>query len=196
VEVTIQMMLDAANEFEQWPQTITDFGRLIEATQDELIHFAYHRLGNQQDAEDVVQDVFVEAYRDRAKRRHITAVRPYLFRMVGNRCIDLLRSRLRRGTEPIVEESLSTEGDAFSSLAEREQWEEMNRLLDAIPAKESEVIRLRSLSDLSFAEIAKAVGSSVPTVKSRFRYGLDKLRRKVNPKEACDEMHGSKATTD
>ena len=190
------MMLDAATEFEHWPQTITDFDRLIEATQDELIHFAFHRLGNQHDAEDVVQDVYVEAYRDRAKRKHITAVRPYLFRVVGNRCIDLLRSRLRQGAEPIVEDRLSTEDDAFSSLAEREQWEEMNRLLDSIPEKESEVIRLRSFSDLSFAEIAKAVGSSVPTVKSRFRYGLDKLRRKVQPKEVCDEMHCSKATTD
>jgi RNA polymerase sigma-70 factor (ECF subfamily) len=189
-------MLDAAAKLEHWPQTIADFDRLIAATQDELIHFAFHRLGNRHDAEDVIQDIYVESFRDRAKRKHITAVRPYLFRIVGNRCIDLLRSRLRQGAEPIVEDSLSTEGDAFSSLAQREQWEEMNRLLDSIPAKEAEVIRLRAYSDLSFAEIAEVVGSSVPTVKSRFRYGLDKLRRKMHPKEACDEMHCSKTTTD
>jgi RNA polymerase sigma-70 factor (ECF subfamily) len=189
-------MLDAAAEFERWPQSIADFDRLVEATQDDLIHFAFHRLGNRQDAEDVVQDAYVEAFRDRAKRKHITAVRPYLFRIVGNRCIDLFRSRLRQGAEPIVEDSLSTEGDAFSSLAQREQWQQMNRLLDAIPAKEAEVIRLRAYSDLSFAEIAEAVGSSVPTVKSRFRYGLDKLRRKVRPEEACNEVHCSETPTD
>ena len=196
MEVTIQMVPDMATKFEQWPQTITDFDRLIEATQDELIHFAFHRLGNRHDAEDVVQDVYVEAYRDRVKRKHVTAVRPYLYRMVGNRCIDHLRSRLRKGAEPIVEDSPSTECDAFSSLVQREQWEEMNRLLDSIPVKEAEVIRLRAYSELTFAEIAEATGSSEPIVKSRFRYGLEKLRRKVYPKEACDEMHCSKASTD
>lgn len=189
-------MLDSAAEFESWPQTISDFDRLIEATQDELIHFAFHRLGNQQDAEDVVQDVYVEAFRDRTKRKHITAVRPYLFRSVGNRCVDLLRSRSRQQAEPLSEDSLSMEGDALSSIAQREQWEEMNRLLDSIPAREAEVIRLRALSDMTFAEIAVAVGSSTPTAKSRFRYGLEKLRRKVRPKEACDEMRSSETTTD
>jgi RNA polymerase sigma-70 factor (ECF subfamily) len=50
-------------------------------------------------------------------------------------------------------------------------------LLEGIPEREAEVVRLRAYSDLSFAEIASAVGSSVPTVKSRFRYGIGKLRR-------------------
>lgn len=189
-------MLDPTADSERWPQTISDFERLIEATQDELVHFAFHRLGNQQDAEDVVQDVYLEAFRDRTKRKNITAVRPYLFRSVGNRCLDLLRSRLRQKSELLSEDSISAEGDALSSIAQREKRKEMNRLLDLIPAKEAEVIRLRVFSDLTFAEIAEAVGSSTPTVKSRFRYGLEKLRRKMRPEEACDEMRCSESTTD
>lgn len=188
-------MLNAATEFEHWPQSIADFDRLIAATQDELIHFAYHRLGNRQDAEDVVQDAYVEAYRDRAKRKHIAAVRPYLFRVVGNRCIDLLRSSLKQKMEPIVEENFSAEDNTLHTQLQREQWEQISCLLDAIPAKEAEVIRLRTYAELSFAEIAEAVGSSVPTVKSRFRYGLEKLRRKLHPEEVCDEMHGSATAT-
>lgn len=130
----------------------------------------------------IVQDVYVEAYRDRAKRKHITRVRPYLFRMVGNRCVDLLRARSRHAEEPVGEEDASANDDAFSSLAAREEAEALSRLMDSIPQKEAEVIRLRAFSELSFAEIADAVGSSVPTVKSRFRYGLDKLRRLIVPK--------------
>jgi RNA polymerase sigma-70 factor (ECF subfamily) len=55
-------------------------------------------------------------------------------------------------------------------------------LLGGIPSREAEVIRLRAHSELSFAEIAIVVGASVPTVKSRFRYGLDKLRRTLRAK--------------
>jgi len=148
-------MLTAVSQVENWPQTIDDFGRLIEATQDELIRFAFYRLGNRDDAEDVVQDVYVEAYRDRAKRRHITRVRPYLFRMVGNRCVDLLRARTRQ-TGDAVEKSVSVGDDAFSSVAAREEAKALSTALQSIPPKEAEVIRLRAFADLSFAEIRQS----------------------------------------
>src|SRR5512140_3238659 len=101
-----------------WPQTAAEFERLIAETQDELVQFAFYRLGNRHDAEDVVQDVYVESFRDREKRRHITAVRAYLFRMVGNRCTDKLRTRPRL-VHGHSEETASTE-DGFSLAAARE----------------------------------------------------------------------------
>jgi RNA polymerase sigma-70 factor (ECF subfamily) len=161
---------------ETWPQTVEEFDGLIDTTQDELIHFAFYRLGNQDDAEDAVQDVYVQAFRDRHKRRHITAVRAYLFRMVSNRCIDVLRARAQQKGNPVAGEP-QTEEDASSPLDARERAESLRRLLQAIPQREAEVISLRAFSELSFAEIADALKSSVPTVKSRFRYGIDKLRR-------------------
>jgi RNA polymerase sigma-70 factor (ECF subfamily) len=145
-----------------------------------MVHFAFYRLGNHHDAEDVVQDVYVQAFRERNERRHITGVRPYLFRMVNNRCIDVLRARSRQ-SEGRVTNELTTGENAFSSVAAREQAETLSRLLHSIPEKEAEGIRLRAFSELSFAEVAEAVGSSVPTVKSRFRYGIYKLRRLLCP---------------
>jgi RNA polymerase sigma-70 factor (ECF subfamily) len=168
-------MLTMAQQIDTWPQTVAQFECLVEATQDDLVNFAFHQLGNQYDAEDAVQDVYVQAYRDRAKRQHITDVRPYLFRMVRNRCTDFHRSRLRHPAELMTDQVASRE-DTFSTVAARERSQELRRLLDGIPAREAEVIRLRAFAELSFAEIAIVVGKSVPTVKSRFRYGLDKLR--------------------
>jgi RNA polymerase sigma-70 factor (ECF subfamily) len=158
-----------------WPQTIDEFDRLVDATQDELVHFAFYRLGNQADAEDVVQDVYVQAFRDRALRRHVTEVRPYLFRMVRNRCTDVLRGRSRSSRQPA--EALVDTDDTLAAMMAREEANEFARLLQAIPEREAEVLRLRAWSELSFAEIAIAVDAGVPTVKSRFRYGIDKLRR-------------------
>ena len=166
----------AAPPLESWPQTVDEFDSLIEVTQDELVHFAFYRLGNKYDAEDSVQDVYVHAFRDRHKRRHITGVRAYLFRMVGNRCLDVLRARARHKGDPVTDEP-QTDEDAFSSVDARERAATLRRLLMSIPAKEAEVISLRAFSELSFAEVAEALRSSVPTVKSRFRYGIERLRR-------------------
>jgi RNA polymerase sigma-70 factor (ECF subfamily) len=170
-----------AQQIETWPQTIEQFESLVEATQDDLVNFAFHLLGNREDAEDAVQDVYVQAYRDRVKRRHIAEVRPYLFRMARNRCTDFHRARLRRPAEAIADRIASDE-DTFSTVAARQQSAELDRLLDDIPGREAEVIRLRAFSELSFAEIAIVVGTSVSTVKSRFRYGLDKLRHAFHAK--------------
>jgi RNA polymerase sigma-70 factor (ECF subfamily) len=172
------MVAAATLQIETWPQTIAEFDRLVEATQDELVQFAFYRLGNRADAEDAVQDVYVQAFRDRLKRQHITEVRPYLFRMVRNRCTDVLRAR-RRVSGGIAEERPGA-GDALSDILVREEAAEFARLLDQLPEREAEVIRLRAWSELSFTEVAAAVGAGVPTVKSRFRYGIDKLRKLLN----------------
>ncbi|HTP32295.1 MAG TPA: RNA polymerase sigma factor [Candidatus Acidoferrales bacterium] len=171
------MTAAATLQIESWPQTISEFERLVEATQDELVQFAFYRLGNRADAEDAVQDVYVQAFRDRDKRRHITEVRPYLFRMVRNRCTDVLRGRSRK---PAGQGQEAGAGDTLADMLAREEAGEFARLLDRIPEREAEVIRLRAWSELSFAEVAVAVGAAVPTVKSRFRYGIEKLRRLLN----------------
>jgi RNA polymerase sigma-70 factor (ECF subfamily) len=163
---------------ESWPQTVEAFDRLVEATQDELVQFAFYRLANQADAEDAVQDVYVQAFRDRVKRRHVTEVRPYLFRMVRNRCTDVLRARSRRPGQS-AGEGIGTD-DTLSAMVARDEARKLGRLLDQIPEREAEVIRLRAWAELSFAEVAVAVGAAVPTVKSRFRYGIEKLRRLLN----------------
>jgi len=79
----------------RWPQSVEQFETLVEAVQHELVHFAFRRLRSLEDAEDTVQDVLVRAYVDREKHRCVTGVRPYLFRMVANRCTDVLRQRQR-----------------------------------------------------------------------------------------------------
>ncbi|SPE32470.1 RNA polymerase, sigma-24 subunit, ECF subfamily [Candidatus Sulfopaludibacter sp. SbA3] len=151
----------------KWPQTVAQFEALVEAVQDELVHFAFCRLRNQPDAEDVVQDVLVQAYLERARHCAIVRVRPYLYRMVANRCTDLLRKR-QRAARPIHPPPAPDPPE--------HRLAEVEALLTKLPERQAEAIRLRIFGGLPFQTIAEAAGVSLPTIKSRFRYGVERLR--------------------
>lgn len=161
----------AAEPVLSWPQSVAEFDALIEATQHRLIQFAYCRLHSLADAEDVVQDVYVRAFRDRARYREVLNPVPFLFRMVANRATDLLRKR-KHAPQAVDYGEIAAES---RPAVERHQW--MDKLLDRLPARQAEVIRMRFYGELSFDAVAGSVGCSVPTVKSRFRYGISKLRK-------------------
>ncbi len=163
-----------------WPHTVEEFEAFVGKYQHSLVHFAFCRLRNLQDAEDVVQDSLIRLYEDREDRDDMMRVEPYLYRMVSNRCIDLLRKRKR--TELSLEERgadqvCAASGDDIDAERAAGQLRRIARLLSKLPFRQAEVIRLRVFGDLSFDSIAEAVGSSLPTVKSRFRYGVQKLQR-------------------
>jgi hypothetical protein len=63
---------------ERWPRSVAEFERLVDRFQHELVRFAFCRLRNRADAEDVVQDVLLRTYRDRDRRGDDVPVAPYL----------------------------------------------------------------------------------------------------------------------
>lgn len=62
----------------------------------------------------------------------------------------------------------------------REEYERIAGLLATLPEEQAEVIRLKTADSLTFARIAEITGSTEATVKSRFRYGIGKLRKLIN----------------
>jgi RNA polymerase sigma-70 factor, ECF subfamily len=163
-----------------WPHTVEEFEAFVGEYQHSLVHFAFCRLRNLQDAEDVVQDTLVRLYTDRGDRQDMLRVEPYLYRMVSNRCIDLLRKRKRAELsleESGAEQACAVSGDDTDAERAAGQLRRIAGLLSKLPSRQAEVIRLRIFGELSFDSIAEAVGSSLPTVKSRFRYGVQKLQR-------------------
>jgi RNA polymerase sigma-70 factor (ECF subfamily) len=162
-----------------WPQTVPEFELLVDAYLDRLVRFAVRKLGNLQDAEDVVQNVLTGVFRDRAKRRGVTAVGPYLYRSVANACTDRLRTK---NYAEVFREEFDIEaqllgGENPSDLAAAtDEWRRAEQLLARLPQDQAEVVRLRVFDELRLSEIAELVGCSVNTVCSKLRYGFQKLR--------------------
>ena len=163
-----------------WPQSPPEFEALIDVFQDQLVRYAFCRLRDVCDAEDVVQEVFLKAYTRREKLRNIYPVAPYLYRMVANMCIDLLRQPrpvIVQIDEIRAEDMPNVRSVATERIAAAEQLKHADELLARLPGRQAEVLRLRVLDDLSLAEIAEMHGCSLATVKSRLRYGVARLRR-------------------
>jgi len=139
--------------------------------------FAYTRQmlpGSTQDAEDALQDVFVRAYSGLRTNRRQLALRPWLYRVAHNRCVD----ELRRPLPPPPEELHQCALPAHDPATRAEQRESLQRLiadLRRLPDHQRSALLMRELSGMTYAEVAAAMDVSVPAVKSllvRARIGL------------------------
>jgi RNA polymerase sigma-70 factor (ECF subfamily) len=167
-----------------WPQSHSEVAALVDAYAGRLVRYAFRQLGDYQEAEDVVQQVFVRAFVDPSPRRKVAAVGPYLYRSVGNACTDLLR---RRNCAAVFREEISIPellagSDGPAEIAQAaEGLRRAESLLGRLPQEQAEAIRLRVFDGLRLAEIAEVLGCSLNTVCSRLRYGFGKLRNLVSP---------------
>jgi RNA polymerase sigma-70 factor (ECF subfamily) len=173
-----------------WPTTPSEFASLFEEYADRLVRYAFRQVGNLQDAEDIIQDVFTKVL---AYDRHdpVRAVGPYLYRAVGNACTDLLRCRTRSSVvrEAVCFEQFSAAGagppEAALAAEERDRAE---ALLRRLPPEQAEAIRLRVFDGLRLDQIADVLDCPINTVSSRLRYGFQKLRDAVGQRGAGYEL--------
>ena len=148
--------------------------RIVDRRQDSLYRFAYFRTGSQADAEDIVQDVLLRLFHSDCNLDRIDDVERYLWRAIANRCCDYRRN----ATLPTERAAALADDSGDQEL--REEYERIAGLLATLPEEQAEVIRLKTSDSLTFARIAEFTGSTEATVKSRFRYGIGKLRKLIN----------------
>ena len=138
--------------------------------------FAYTRqmLPDRQDAEDALQDIFVRAYAGlRANHREL-ALRAWLYRVAHNRCID----ELRRPSPPPPEVLELLRSPVHDPIDEADRRESLRRLIADVrrlPEQQRSALLMRELGGMSYADMAGALGVTVPAVKSllvRARLGL------------------------
>lgn len=151
--------------------------QIVERQQGRLFRFAYFRTGSRADAEDIVQEVLLRLFRSECDLSHVDDVEHYLMRAIANRCCDYHR-RPREATLPA--EKAAALPDTPDDDALSEEYARIARLLETLPEEQAEVIRLKTSDSLTFVQIARILGASESTVKSRFRYGIRKLREQMN----------------
>jgi len=155
--------------------------RIYEKFKDDLLGLAITLLRDRSLAEDVVHDVFV-SFAGTVGSFHLSGtLKGYLSTCVANSARDRNRLRSPRLTGPDVVETACCDSDGpIENAIGIEESGELQDLLARLPYEQREIIVLHLHHEMRFREIAKALGISINTVQSRYRYGLDKLRSIMN----------------
>ncbi|MEU4420707.1 RNA polymerase sigma factor [Actinoplanes sp. NPDC024001] len=146
-------------------------------------HRAAVLLGAGADADDVVQEAFVKAYRQLGRYRGDAGFRPWLLAIVANETRNLIRSRTRRTgllmRAAVREDPLPLEPDPADTAEATERRRFLIAQLRALDVRDREVLVCRYLLDLSEAETATTLGWPKGTVKSRTARALSRLRDRM-----------------
>lgn len=150
-----------------------DFEHIIDEYQDRMFSFAFFRTGSYESAQDLVQDLFVRLYENR-EQYEVDNLKAYLFKSLLNACMDYKRKESRTPRVPL--DSLQDVPDVEETKCVQE-YVRIETMLRDLPDEQAEVVKMKFVDDFSFVEIADLLNLSVNTVKSRYRYAVDNLRK-------------------
>jgi len=152
---------------------------VIEQNQDYLFRFAYFRVGNREDSEDILQDVFLKLFEKDFVIENDESMRMYLYRMVYNACNDWHRNK-QQETIPLEQVQMADNDDEQTL---QEEYNRIWKMLNVLPPEQADVITMHLTDELTFVEIAKITETPETTIKSRFKSGIDKLRKRLEQED-------------
>ncbi len=144
-----------------------------------LLGYATHLMGDADRAGDVVQDTFVRLCtqpRDQIESH----VRQWLYAVCRNRALDVLKKENRMKTlDDHAASPTSPEGDPQRVAERRDTADQADSLMDGLPARQQEVIRLKVEGGLSYQEISRLTGLSISNVGYLLHTGLKSIRTRL-----------------
>lgn len=155
---------------------INDFERLVTAYEKNVYNLALRMVGDPDDAADITQETFIKAYRAIGSFRGDSKFSSWIYRIASNVCLDFLRSRSRRAQVPLSFENEDAEGEIElpdmsqnpeKVLMKKLSMEAVRRGMEKLPPKQRQILVLRELCGLSYAELAQTLSVEEGTVKSR-----------------------------
>ena len=151
-----------------------------------LVRFAYDYVGDQDEAENIVQDLFLQLWEQREVLSTIDNIRSYLFRLTKNRCIDYYRQELQRRKRTssiddveMIELQLKSEALVVfdeSLLSTQEITKALNQSIARLPEKCRQIFLLSRKDHLKHKEIAEKLHLSLSTVHNQIGIALQRIK--------------------
>lgn len=142
------------------------FDALVERYQSRLLGFCRQMLGSTEDAEDVLQEVFVAAYNAMVADGRPIAVRPWFYRIARNRCLNHLRKPTADGQDTMDTHPHMNGVTTLERVQNREEFRNLLEDVSHLPETQRSALLLREIDAMSYEEIAQAMDTTVPGVKS------------------------------
>ncbi len=154
------------------------FAQLYEEHFDKIYRYVVLRIGNNTEAEDVTQQVFLNALRSISSFKWKGApFSTWLFRIAHNLVVDYLRKRAKRVTTPLDDSLVDSDSNPQKMTEQRLDIEQLISATERLTAAQREVISLRFAGELSVAEVAKIMDKSQGAVKALQHSAVVALRK-------------------
>ncbi len=166
------------------------FDQLVERYQSKIYGLVYNMTSNREDAEDLVQEVFVKAYRALPHFKGKSSFYTWLYRIAVNKTINYRKKRNRKRAMSLDEfdseiklddvyHDLTSKGSPLRNLSLTELQKKMNEALQNLSEKHRTVVILHDMQGVPHEDIAKMTGASVGTIRSRLFYARRQLQAEL-----------------
>ncbi|MHB8837931.1 MAG: RNA polymerase sigma factor [Gemmatimonadaceae bacterium] len=152
------------------------FAELVEFFHVRCLRYARYMLGDEEDAEEAVQDTFVRVYDHLGQFRPDARFEPWLFRILANRCRTTRERRRRRESLVVTGELPAVAAAVEAPEVPRDVMEEVEAALECLPSEQREAFLLRHVEDLSYEDMAVITGVRLSALRMRVKRACDALR--------------------
>jgi RNA polymerase sigma-70 factor (ECF subfamily) len=169
------------------------FEQLVEKYKQPVLNLLCRTLGDATEAEDVAQNVFVQAYKSAPRYKPSAKFSTWLFTIARNLCLNEIRRRSRHPTAPLDSTHPEDEadrprqvGDLASpspdeSVLRRELEQKVDQAIKELPENQRIAILLCRREDMSYEDIGEVLGCSVSATKSLIHRGRETLKQRLKP---------------
>ena len=153
-----------------------DFKTDVLPISNKLLRFARQILQDEEEAKDVLQDIFLKLWQKRDELVKVDNLEAFTFRMMRNRCLDVIRSRRTVSLEVVKKNNRPEEESSDTDYLENEEMAGLvKRIIAELPDLQRTIIHLRDIEQLEYEEIAKATELNVNAI----RVNLSRARKRV-----------------
>ena len=153
-----------------------DFKTEVLPMSNRLLRFALQILQNEEEAKDVLQDIFLKLWQKRDELEKVDNMDAFAMRMIRNRCLDVIRSRRTVSMEVVKKAKIKDEESSDTDYLENtDSVTLVKRIIAELPELQRIVIQLRDIEQLEYEEIAEATEMNVNAI----RVNLSRARKKV-----------------
>jgi RNA polymerase sigma-70 factor (ECF subfamily) len=184
------------------------FATLVQRHRQAVYNFVLRYVGHRQRAEDVLQETWLKVVRSSGEYQPRAKFTTWVFTIARNLCVDAARKESYRKADSLdAPTSADGEGRSLGEVVPDEEGASPDRAahnarlrplltkaIESLPAEQREVFLLREYQGIGFKEIAEVTGVNENTVKSRMRYALEGLRRRLAELGVDGELVGEGRT--